>query len=217
MKNDKRLQRKQMRYEQNKSFILQAAEEVFVREGYTQATMDDIAAEAQFSKATIYRYFQSKKELFLEIIISTLNELQQELEIILAKDLTAENKLKEIISAISLYSYRKKNISRVFFMEKIMFQKYHQILSQDKHPQLPPKLREVLRKMSIIVRECLREGIAGGEFRRIDMEDAAFVLGGMIRGFIFSGPFKEKSYSVEEATELIHSIFLRGIRNKKND
>ncbi|MFW6160376.1 MAG: TetR/AcrR family transcriptional regulator [Acidobacteriota bacterium] len=214
MKNDKRLQRKQLRYEQNKTFILQTAEEVFVREGYTQANMDEIAEEAQFSKATLYRYFRSKKELFLEIILSTLNELSQELEIILTKDLTAEDKLKEIISAISLYSYRKKNIARVFFMEKVMFQKHPEIMTPAKHPQLPPKLEEIIRKIAVIIRECISEGITGGEFCEINVEDAAFVLGGMIRGFVFRGPFHEKEYSIEETTELIHSIFLYGISNK---
>lgn len=214
MENDKRLQRRQLWYEQNKSFILKAAEEVFIRSGYTQASMDEIAAEAQFSKATIYRYFQSKKELFLEIILNTLNELQKELEVILGKELTSEDKLKEIISAISLYSYKKKNITRVFFVEKILFQKYKKVITTTKHPKIPPRLEEILSKMSEIVRQSIREGIISGEFRKIDEIDAAFALGALIRGFVFSGPFHGKNYSVEETTGLIHSIFLHGIKNK---
>lgn len=54
--------------EQNKELkrraILAAAEEVFLGEGYVPASMDKIAAIAQVTKQTVYRYFPSKAELF---------------------------------------------------------------------------------------------------------------------------------------------------------
>lgn len=54
--------------EQNKELkrraILAAAEEVFLDEGYALASMDKIAAIANVTKQTVYRYFPSKTELF---------------------------------------------------------------------------------------------------------------------------------------------------------
>ncbi|WP_315983576.1 helix-turn-helix domain-containing protein [Aliamphritea spongicola] len=43
---------------------MQAAQEVFLSEGFVQAGMDKIAAQAQVTKQTVYRYFPSKTELF---------------------------------------------------------------------------------------------------------------------------------------------------------
>lgn len=48
--------------------ILIAAEKVFLENGYGNTSMDDIAARAGASKATMYKYFGSKEALFEEII-----------------------------------------------------------------------------------------------------------------------------------------------------
>ena len=57
IKDYQRKERKQRRIEDNKRFILKAAEKVFARKGFSLTTVDEIADEAQFSKATIYKYF----------------------------------------------------------------------------------------------------------------------------------------------------------------
>ena len=44
--------------------ILDSAQEVFLTQGYSQANMDVIAAHAQVTKQTVYRYFSSKAVLF---------------------------------------------------------------------------------------------------------------------------------------------------------
>jgi AcrR family transcriptional regulator len=50
--------------------ILQAATEVFLRDGYPGASMDEIAALSAVSKQTIYKHFGSKEALFVEIVTS---------------------------------------------------------------------------------------------------------------------------------------------------
>ncbi len=54
--------------------LLAAAREVFQKMGFEQASMDQIAAHAGSSKATLYRYFDSKETLFMELVQSTANE-----------------------------------------------------------------------------------------------------------------------------------------------
>jgi TetR/AcrR family transcriptional repressor of mexJK operon len=48
--------------------IVAAAKRVFLRDGYTEASVDDIAAEAGVSKQTIYNHFGTKEHLFLTVI-----------------------------------------------------------------------------------------------------------------------------------------------------
>lgn len=50
--------------EQKRDSILKAAQEIFLTEGYVQTSMDNIAAKAQVTKQTVYRYFPSKEILF---------------------------------------------------------------------------------------------------------------------------------------------------------
>ncbi|NLH81921.1 MAG: TetR/AcrR family transcriptional regulator [Phyllobacteriaceae bacterium] len=48
--------------------ILDGAREIFLREGFDGASMNDIARAAGVSKGTLYVYFQSKDQLFAELI-----------------------------------------------------------------------------------------------------------------------------------------------------
>ncbi len=48
--------------------ILAAARKVFGAHGYEGATLDEVAREAEFAKGTLYSYFDSKAELFAELV-----------------------------------------------------------------------------------------------------------------------------------------------------
>lgn len=62
--------------ERKRRDILIAAQEVFLSEGYVSASMDKIAAQAQMTKQTVYRYFPSKVDLFQ----ATLRQMGQGLD-----------------------------------------------------------------------------------------------------------------------------------------
>ncbi|MFZ1479516.1 MAG: TetR/AcrR family transcriptional regulator [Paracoccaceae bacterium] len=55
--------RKGRKYDQ----VLDGARRVFLRDGFDGASVDDIAREAEVSKATLYSYFPDKRLLFTEI------------------------------------------------------------------------------------------------------------------------------------------------------
>src|SRR5687767_12788426 len=50
--------------------ILDAATEIFLRDGYLGTSMDEIAALSEVSKQTVYKHFTSKEALFIEIVSS---------------------------------------------------------------------------------------------------------------------------------------------------
>ena len=49
--------------------IIDAAERVFFSKGFENASMDEVAREAEFSKRTVYLYFNSKDQLHCEVMI----------------------------------------------------------------------------------------------------------------------------------------------------
>ena len=55
--------------ELRKGHIIDAAERVFFSKGYENASMDNVAKEAGFTKKTIYMYFSSKEQIYFEIMI----------------------------------------------------------------------------------------------------------------------------------------------------
>lgn len=58
------MSKQEARKEKTRQAILNASKSVFLTKGYVLASMDTIAAGAQVTKQTIYRYFPSKLELF---------------------------------------------------------------------------------------------------------------------------------------------------------
>jgi AcrR family transcriptional regulator len=61
------LSKQQLRTQETQARLLAAAEEVFVRDGYEAAQLDEIAAMAGRSKGAVYTHFKSKEDLFLAL------------------------------------------------------------------------------------------------------------------------------------------------------
>jgi len=70
-------ERKEREKYQRREEIIQAAEKVFFSMGMDQATMDDIAAEAELSKGTLYLYFKSKEDLHLSVARKAIHLLRK--------------------------------------------------------------------------------------------------------------------------------------------
>ncbi|MFT8873013.1 MAG: helix-turn-helix domain-containing protein [Sporolactobacillus sp.] len=61
--------RKQLERAIRRADIVDAAERVFFAKGYDKASVDEIAKTAEFSKRTLYSYFNSKEQLYFEVMI----------------------------------------------------------------------------------------------------------------------------------------------------
>lgn len=64
--------------------IAQAAATVFIRDGYTGVSMDEVAAAAGVSKQTVYKHFGNKEQLFLAVINDAINGVLDEFLTVLA-------------------------------------------------------------------------------------------------------------------------------------
>jgi AcrR family transcriptional regulator len=62
------MDRKRIPAGERKEVVLQAARQVFGRDGYAGANLDDIAAGAGVTKPILYRHFESKKGLYLALL-----------------------------------------------------------------------------------------------------------------------------------------------------
>lgn len=108
--------RTRMTKEDRRKQILEAAINVFVENGYNGATTLEIANAANISEVTLFRHFDSKKEIFnlaIEpIIFTTLKE-----SITASKDLSKIEQLEYILTErIRLVSNNRKVI-RLLLME----------------------------------------------------------------------------------------------------
>jgi AcrR family transcriptional regulator len=89
--NERKEKEKQIR----RNDIIDAAEEVFFSKGYDVATMDDVARKAEFSKRTVYVYFNSKEQLYFEIMVRGYRILIEMIEAAL-NDANNKNAIEKI-------------------------------------------------------------------------------------------------------------------------
>ena len=215
--NDKREVRRQRRRDANRSAILQAAETIFSDKGYGSSTMDDIAEEAQFSKATLYRYFEGKHEVFSEIVESSFREARERFAELSRRPSPAEARLRDMVAYTLSYYHRKRNIVRIFWMERTAVKRIlkmdieEHIVSRDKSRSIPPHLRDHIEAIFEDMCVVVRDGVESGEFRPVDPEAAVSILGAMVRGYHFRSSAEDQGL-VEKTTDLLMDFFLNGIR-----
>lgn len=77
--------------------LIDAAKRVFIRKGYEDTTMSDIAAESGNGRRTLYIYFNNKLEIYETAINLELQKIVDALIGISNKDIPPQQKILEVI------------------------------------------------------------------------------------------------------------------------
>jgi TetR/AcrR family fatty acid metabolism transcriptional regulator len=190
------------RWEARKEQILKAAERIFARKGFPEATISDVAKEAGVSDATIYEYFSSKEELLFSIPGETTRKGKEMLEFHLNYVRGAANKLRSIIYHYLWFYQNHPDYASVAML----------ILKQNRK-FLETEAYQVVREGSRIILRVVEEGIASGEFRQ-DVNPylvRSVILGTiehMVIRWLLHGSPKDLLWAVDPLTDLV----IQGIR-----
>jgi AcrR family transcriptional regulator len=109
-----RLSRKEKQAE-TRSRLLEAAGTVFARRGLHQASIDDVAEEAGFTKGAFYANFASKEELFLAMLDERFAARFEELERATAGDEAPEEQARQAGTDFSRAIAADPEWERLFF------------------------------------------------------------------------------------------------------
>ena len=90
------IERKEREKEARRNQILDAAERIFEAKGTSQATMDDIAKEAELAKGTIYLYYKNKDELQVGLIMRSFDLMNEEFSAAFDRAPLAIQKITEV-------------------------------------------------------------------------------------------------------------------------
>lgn len=105
--NDVLQTRKEREKQLRKTEILEAAKKLFSQKGFLLTTLDEIAVAAEFGKGTIYNYFTSKDEIYIEIINEVIDN---HLRIIKESDSSTKNPIEFIeLYAKEIFRYCLSN------------------------------------------------------------------------------------------------------------
>lgn len=95
--------------------ILEAAERIFVAEGYEGATIRKIADEVGVSSTALYMHFPDKSCILLEICQGTIRQLLERNAEIAAKPMDATNRVKLMLDAYMRWGLEHPNAYELVF------------------------------------------------------------------------------------------------------
>src|ERR1700736_3250105 len=83
----------ELKTKETRELLLQAAETIFVRDGYEGAELGEIAALAGRTKGAIYAQFESKEDIFLALIEERANYHRSRMEKVLTESTTVDENI----------------------------------------------------------------------------------------------------------------------------
>lgn len=163
-----------------------AAERLFVQKGIENTSMNDIAKEAGYSKATLYVYFKNKEELVGVLVLESMQKLYDYISQALEAYGDTRECYREICNA--LIQYREEYpfyFKLVLDTINVDFEVDH-FLPEEKATFL------VGEQINGLLARFLQNGIKAGEIRGdIEILPTIFALWGMMSGFIELATKKE--------------------------
>lgn len=165
---------------QRQNDILDAAEKIFFQKGYGTATMDDVAAEAELSKGTLYLYFKNKEELYFGLTHRALLNLQQRFQNVLDGDGNGLQKVVNIGHAFHDYSVEEPDYYKTIAQFEIA-----QMDATQERQEVVAKCHEAGKVVMEQVAAAIVEGVNDGSIRKnVDPLKVAFLLQGLSNGVI---------------------------------
>jgi len=189
-----------------REFLIDVARQLFAKMGVGNTTMNDIAQASRKGRRTLYTYFRSKNDIYLAVIESELDQLQQALHRVGERNLEPEEKLKVFIftrlDAVKEVVRRNGSLHADFFQDVARVEKARKKFD----------VEEIQ-----IIKKILQEGVQKRIFRLFDVEVSALTLHYALKGIevpyikgVFDG--KEVIDRVRQRGEIVN-ILLYGIKN----
>ena len=107
------------RRERKKKAIIEAAQNLFFRNGVKQSGIADIAREANVSQVTIYNYFGNKEGLVREVVLQLMEAKWQEFEELISSELPFPEKIEEMVAS---KNQTTRDFEKAEFLDPVFFQ-----------------------------------------------------------------------------------------------
>ncbi len=195
--------RKERETEFRRKAIVEAAREVFSEKGYNGTTIDNVAARAEFAKATLYKFFKNKEELYLSVVEDVFREINEIAEKAMMEDLPVRDKFALFIDRLITRFSDHADFFRLLMREvgRINMAGW----KGSSHAEIHDKLNDILARE-------LDRGIKQKQIKKIDALRAAQVFNHMVYAYHMNNLFYEHDEKMrEEAVDFLVSVFFDGI------
>lgn len=202
--------RKKREQAAKKKSILRAARKLFFDKGFRSVTVDNIAARADISKGAVYLYFNSKEEIYTQLLFTEIEKFHKKIENILQNGTSATEVMK--------------NFSRIyldfFLSDRELFRILMNFMLHPEDASLTPEFSNHIIKSTNktvkMIENIILFGIEQGEFpASVNVVQCRNALWGLLNGVmslhLFTGEEGKREEKIRSTVSEGLNIFLKGL------
>lgn len=161
--------------------ILAAAEQHFAARGMAGARTDEIAASAHANKAMLYYYFGNKQRLHRAVLENLFSQLRDVVYAASSRKANPRERLLQWVNGYFTFLATHPNYPRLVQHE-----------AMNATPRFQWIVREYFQPFHKHLSGLIEDGIAAGEFRKVDPHQTVFTLLGMTVFYFVAAPSLSK-------------------------
>jgi AcrR family transcriptional regulator len=189
--------------------ILDAAREVFFRDGFASANLDEVASIAEVAKGTLYRHFDSKADLYVAVLSHNGQVFEERMREAAEGDAAAADRIRQVGRFYHEHWTRNREYFQIFWA----------LDNQELIGELPPGVVDEVTKLwencLRILADIVDAGVKAGDFAPCDPWEVANILWTVANGLIQTehvAPRRElRRRDLDRVFDDTVELFLRGI------
>jgi TetR/AcrR family transcriptional regulator len=202
----RREQRRLQHQDLSRAQLLDAAEEVFGRKGFHQATLKEVAELAEFSVGSVYSFFANKDDLFRQIFVRRGEEFVPRLRGVLRDEGTPTEQLHRLVDFEVGFFREHPRFGRLYLRYSSAT-----MLSSDR--AIDAVMAERYEESMRLQAELFARGQRAGELRRGDPQVLARLFSGIISAYqaldpaVVSDPSAGERFPLDDLHDLVERTF----------
>ena len=181
--------------------IVAAATEHFSRYGYEKTTVSDLARAIGFSKAYVYKFFESKQAIGEAICANCLSQIEAEVRAAVAEAERPPERLRCMFKALVESSLR------LFFQDRKLYE-----IAASAATERWQAARDYEGRIQQLIQDILQQGRQSGDFeRKTPLDEAAMAIHLVMRPYLNPLLLQHGLDYTDEAPVLLSNLILRSL------
>ena len=200
---EKKLSRREREKQRQRKDMLAAAVKLFSEKGYHNASMQEIAEEAEFAVGTLYKFFKNKEDMYRALMVEQAGRFTGALSVALDASEDEIEQLRNYVQTLAEVYMDNVAYIRLYFAET-------RGASFNIKAGLDRELRDQCYEMLQRLTAVFAKGMDNGRFQRIaEPYHLAIALDSLCNAFLNN--WLEGRGSYPESPDIILNIFFQGL------
>lgn len=204
-------ERRKRERESRRNAILKAARRLFFEKGFKSVTVESIARKAELSKGSIYLYYNSKEEIYTQILLIDIEKFHERIAGLPQGTASAAEALGRLADTYADFFLNDRELFRILM----------NFMLHPANMNLPEELNAYIIKTTQqtvnVIEEIFQRGIDRGEFSpAFNLRMCRNALWGLLNGIIslhlFTGSEGRRAELIRETIKESLRIFIRGLQ-----